>query len=369
MKFTIEKASLIKPLAHIQSIVERRNTVPVLSNVLIEAKGSTISMTATDMDMEVQELTGAKIKDGGVTTVSAHMLYEIARKLPDGAEIDLSLSGDRLTVKSGRSNFTLPTLAPDDFPKLHTNDFDTNFVLPAAVLTKMIDRTRFAMSTEETRYYLNGIFLHAAKSEGKAVLRAVATDGHRLARFEVEIPKGAKDMPGVILPRKMVGELRKLLDGAEDVEVALSTSLVRFSFNGIILTSKLIDGTFPEYERVIPSGNDKHMEVDCKIFADAVDRVAIISTEKTRAVKLAVSKGNLQISATSAESGSAEEDIEVKYQDDEMKIGFNARYILDIAEQMTGKIVQFSLADATAPAILRDPSDVSALFVLMPMRV
>jgi DNA polymerase-3 subunit beta len=237
-------------------------------------------------------------------------------------------------------------------------------------LKRLIDRTRFAISTEETRYYLNGIYVHAAQSNDLPMLRAVATDGHRLARMEIPLPEGAAGMPGVIVPRKTVIELRKLLDELDqDVSVALSDTKIRFSFGATVLTSKLIDGTFPDYDRVIPTGNDRILEVECKPFAEAVDRVSTISSEKSRAVKLALDKGSLTLSATSAENGTATEEIEVRYAAQPLEIGFNARYLLDIAEQIEGDGARFAMADAASPTVVRDTADASALYVLMPMRV
>jgi DNA polymerase-3 subunit beta len=243
-------------------------------------------------------------------------------------------------------------------------------VLAASELKTLIDRTRFAISTEETRYYLNGIFVHATKSGDTAVLRAVATDGHRLARVEMMLPEGGAGMPGVIIPRKTVSELRKLIDETEqEVGVALSDTKIRFTFGDAVLTSKLIDGTFPDYDRVIPTGNDKVLEVNCKEFAEAVDRVSTISTEKSRAVKLSLDRGTLTLSATSPENGTATEEIEVRYGSTPIEIGFNSRYLLDITEQIAGEGAVFEMADAASPTIVHDRTGTSALYVLMPMRV
>lgn len=372
MNLTIERSALLKSLSHVQSVVERRNTIPILSNVLIDAKDGSLGLTATDMDLTIVEQVAAEITESGATTAPAHTLYDIVRKLPEGAQISLSLGGDnqQLRLSAGRSNFTLQTLPREDFPTAGAEDLPLSFELQAGELRNLIDRTRFAISTEETRYYLNGIYLHAATSGDLEVLRAVATDGHRLARFEMPLPEGAKDMPGVIVPRKTVSELRKLIDEADTtVSVALSDTKLRFSFGSTVLTSKLIDGTFPEYERVIPTGNDKVMQVDCREFKAAVDRVSTISTEKSRAVKLRLVDNTLTLSATSPESGSATEEIEVGYGGQDLEIGFNSRYLMDIAEQIDGDGAQFVLSDAASPTIVKDVSDASALYVLMPMRV
>jgi DNA polymerase-3 subunit beta len=371
MKLTIERAALLKSLGHVQSVVERRNTIPILSNVLIEAGQGAAKLTATDMDLTIVEEVGCQVAEAGATTAPAHTLYDIVRKLPDGAQVELDVHGDQgqMRLKSGRSTFQLATLPKEDFPATQANDLPQAFSLQGKELRELIDRTRFAISTEETRYYLNGIYVHATSDEAK-MLRGVATDGHRLARFEMPLPDGAEGMPGVIVPRKTVNELRKLIDETDGgVEVALSETKVRFTFDHTVLTSKLIDGTFPDYERVIPSGNDKMMEVDRKAFASAVDRVSTISTEKSRAVKLSLADNTLTLSATSPENGSATEELEISYQGETIEIGFNSRYLLDIAERLSGDGAQFSLSDSASPTIVQDAGDTSALYVLMPMRV
>ena len=372
MKLTIERAALLRSLGHVQSVVERRNTIPILANVLIEAEGGKLRLTATDMDLNIVDEVAAEVADGGATTAPAHTLYDIVRKLPDGAQVELTTSGDsgRMMLRSGRSEFTLATLPKEDFPAMSSGDLPQSFQLDAKALRDIIDRTRFAISTEETRYYLNGIYLHAAEGEAGEVLRAVATDGHRLARFQLPLPEGAAGMPAAIIPRKTVNEVRKLIDETEDpVTLSLSDTRIEFAFDATLLTSKLIDGTFPDYQRVIPSGNDKMMEVRCKDFANAVDRVSTISSEKSRAVKLSVNNGALTLSANSPENGTATEELEIDYGGQELEIGFNSRYLLDIAQQIEGEGAQFAMADASSPTIVRDAADGNALYVLMPMRV
>jgi DNA polymerase-3 subunit beta len=372
MKLTIERAALLKALAHVQSVVERRNTIPILSNVLITAQKGRLSLAATDMDLAITESVEASAAKAGSTTAPAHTLYEIVRKLPDGAQVELETASDggSLVIRAGRSRFTLQCLPPADFPAMAEGDLPHRFQLPATDLKGIIDRTRFAISNEETRYYLNGIYFHSATSNGTQVLRGVATDGHRLARVEVPLPKGAADIPGVIVPRKTVGEVRKLLDESDgSVDIELSDTRIRFASGNVTLVSKLIDGTFPDYERVIPTGNDKVLNVPCKEFAHAVDRVSTISTEKSRAIKLAVAKGVVTLSATSPDAGSATEEIEVEYKAAALEIGFNSRYLLDITEQITGAEARFLMADAGSPTLVRDGADESALYVLMPMRV
>jgi len=371
MKATIERAVLLKSLGHVQSVVERRNTIPILSNVLIEADGSgQLKLMATDLDLQVVETIAAKVETPGTTTVSAHTLFEIARKLPEGAEVSLAAAEGKMQVKAGRSNFNLPTLPRDDFPVIAEGDLPTSFELPVAELIQIIDKTRFAISTEETRYYLNGIFLHVAEDATGPVLKAAATDGHRLARYTVTRPDGATGMPDVIVPRKCVAEIRKLLDEAEgNVEISLSASKVRFQLGNAVLTSKLIDGTFPDYSRVIPTANDKLLKVDPKSLFQGVDRVSTIASEKTRAVKVGLDKDRITLSVTSPENGTAAEEVAAVYDSEAMEIGFNARYLSDILGQVDGDTVELHLADANAPTLIRESEKSPALYVLMPMRV
>ena len=374
MKATIERAALLRCLSHVQSVVERRNTIPILSNVLIEAEGGGLRVMATDLDLQVVEhIEAASVESDGAITVSAHLLFDIARKLPEGSQVSLETAENRMEVKAGRSRFKLPTLPRDDFPVIVEGDLPTSFALPAKTLAELIDRTRFAISTEETRYYLNGIFLHVS-DEDQPVLKAAATDGHRLARFTLARPEGAEGMPDVIVPRKAVAELRKLLDEKMDseVQIDLSASKIRFALGGeggVVLTSKLIDGTFPDYSRVIPTGNDKLLKIDPKSFFAGVDRVATIATEKTRAVKMGLDKDKVTLTVTSPDNGTASEELAAQYGADNFEIGFNAGYLKDILSQIDSDEVEIHLADAGAPTLIRKNDDSPALYVLMPMRV
>lgn len=372
MKFTIERAHLIRALGHVQSVVEKRGTIAVLSNVKVEAKGDSVSLTATDMDLAIVEKVPASVARGGATTVPAHMFYDIARKLPEGAQVECTIADDggKMTIRSGQSRFSLGCLPIEDFPVMSEGDLSYHFTLQAAECQALMSKPSFAISTEETRYYLNGIYLHAAGSGDGKVLRAVATDGHRLARIEVALPAGADGMPGIIIPRKAIYEINKLLAESEgDVQVSLSDTKIRFICASAVLVSKLIDGNFPDYERVIPAGNDKIMEVDCKAFTQAVDRVSVISSEKTRAVKFHLENGKLTLSATSAEHGQASEEIDVTFSAGTLEIGFNSRYLLEMMTQIEGDTAQFLLNDGASPALVRDTADVGALYVIMPMRV
>lgn len=372
MKVSLERSALLKAMSQAQSVVERRNTIPILANVLIEAEGSSANFRATDLDIEVVEKADAQVERAGATTVGAHTLHEIVRKLPDGAMVELTDDGasGRLEVRAGRSNFSLATLPREDFPVMASSEYDCNFSAKAGVLRRLFDKSKFAISTEETRYYLNGVYMHSADSGGGKVLRCVATDGHRLARIDADMPDGAADLPGVIVPRKTVGELRKLLeDDDADIAVSVSETKVRFATNDITLTSKVIDGTFPDYTRVIPTGNTRRLEVDAAEFANAVDRVSTVSSERSRAVKLALDEDRLVLSVNAPDSGAAEEELAVAYGDERLDIGFNAKYLLEIAGQVDRENAVFLFNSSGDPTLMREGNDETAVYVVMPMRV
>ncbi|MEO1548832.1 MAG: DNA polymerase III subunit beta [Pseudomonadota bacterium] len=372
MKVSIERNTLLKAMSRAQSVVERRNTIPILSNVLIEASEAEIAFRATDLDIEVVDKASAQVSQAGATTVGAHTLHEIVRKLPDGALVELSddPSTGRLEVKAGRSHFSLATLPREDFPVMATAEYDCNFGIKAPALRRLFDKAKFAISTEETRYYLNGVYMHASEGPSGQVLRCVATDGHRLARIDAELPAEAADLPGVIVPRKTVSELRKLLDD-DDAQIAVSVSetKVRFATHDVTLTSKVIDGTFPDYTRVIPTGNTKRLEVDATEFAQAVDRVSTVSSERSRAVKLALDEDRLVLSVNAPDAGAADEELAVAYGDEGLEIGFNAKYLLEIASQVDRENAVFMFNGAGDPTLMREGNDESAVYVVMPMRV
>lgn len=372
MKLSIERSALLKAVSQAQSVVERRNTIPILANVLIEAEGEHVHFRATDLDIEVMDRAVAQVERAGATTVSAVTLHEIVRKLPDGALVTLTDDGasGRITVEAGRSNFSLATLPKEDFPVMASSEYSANFTAPAPVLRRLFDKSKFAISTEETRYYLNGVYMHVSDDDGGQVLRCVATDGHRLARIDADLPAGAKDMPGVIVPRKTVAELRKVLEDDElQVAVSVSETKVRFATPDITMTSKVIDGTFPDYTRVIPQGNTRKLEVDASEFARAVDRVATVSSERSRAVKLSLDEDRLVLSVNSPDSGAAEEELAVAYGDEQLEIGFNAKYLLEIANQVDRENAVFMFNSSGDPTLMREGNDATAVYVVMPMRV
>ncbi len=371
MKVRIERANLLKALNHVHRVVERRNTIPILANVLLRADSDELSLKATDLDMEIVDRAPASVEQAGAATVPAHMLYDIVRKLPDGAEIGLDTgAGQTMALQAGRARFALQMLPDSDFPDLNAGELPHAFAMPAEILKRLIDRTQFAISTEETRYYLNGIYFHVVGDGSQARLRAVATDGHRLAKAEVPAPEGSAGMPGVIVPRKTVGEIQKLLEDPEsEVALALSDSKIRLTIGNLVLTSKLIDGTFPDYERVIPKANDKELKLQKADFERAVDRVSTISSDRGRAVKLSLSEDRMVLAVNNPDSGSASDELPVSYGSEPLEIGFNSKYLLDIAGQLTTEEALFRLADPGSPTLIQDSGDADALYVLMPMRV
>ena len=367
MKITIEQAALLKALAHTQSIVERRQTIPILANVLIETADNSILLKATDNELEIAEQLPASIEEAGAVTIPAHKLYDIVRRLPDGSQVGLSLSEEtsQVNIVSGRSKFALACIAPEGFPTMAKEDTPFSFDLSAEDLQALINKTSFAVSLEETRYNLNGIYLH----EKKEALVAVATDGHRLACAKTALPEGAKGIPGVIVPRKTIGEISKLVTEATDtIHIALSNNQIRFKIDKIELSSRLIDGTYPDYEKVIPTGNDKTLQADAKVLSNVVERVSVVS-EKSKGIKLSLAPNLLKVSAAATDEGFAEDELDTTYSGEEMDIGFNYRYLLDILAQIKGQNVKIGFQDSISPVILQDTDDQNALFVLMPMRV
>ncbi len=372
MKLTIERSNLLNALSHVQNVVERRNTIPILSNVLMTADADGLRLTATDLDIEAVDVAEASVADAGAVTTPAQTLFDVVRKLPSGADVELELQPDnqRLAIRSGRANFALPTLPASDFQSMGGDIEGTRFEIGAHDFRRLIDKTRFAISTEETRYYLNGVYMHGVEADGGHVLRTVATDGHRLALAEIEAPTGATSLAGVIIPRKAVGEVRRLVDGLDGaVEIEVSDSKIVFRAGRAVLTSKLIDGSFPDYMRVIPQNNDKKLVIDNKAFEAAVDRVATVSAERSRSVKMSLSGDRLTLAVNHAETGQGSEELEAGYGFDALEVGFNAKYLLDVAGQIEASEAEFLFNDAASPALVLDPADPAARYVLMPLRV
>lgn len=373
MHIIVEQSQLAKALSHVSRIVERRNTGEVLSNVLLDAFAGGLRLKATDLDITVTETIGAMTNSTGQTTVSAQMLFEIVKKLSDAAQIELKLDEEKkfLLVESGDSHFKVACLSAESFPVTEAREFTHKFSLVAGDLYKLLSHSEFAISTEETRYYLTGAYFHCVEEEGKLLLRTVSTDGHRLAKLQMEAPIGAEGMPSVILGRKLVVELVRLLaeDKERDVQIELSVSNAMIRIADICIVSSLIEGNFPDYTRVIPKNNDKYLRLSCSALKAGVERVSVVANERGRAVKFSLVEGRLTLSVNSAQTGSAEEKIDVSYENDPLEIGFNARYLLDVIAQIPTEDVLLNFLNAESPALIH-PADSSddAMYVLMPMR-
>ena len=374
MKLTLSKLDFVKSLSFIQNIVESKSTIPVLTNVLLEAKQGRLHLSGTDMDMTISDKIKTKnIEEEGTTCVPAHILYNVIKELSDDKPVNLSYdkNNKKLYVTSFKSKFTFSCLSKDDFPVLTTENYKISFLLKSSILKEMIDKTYFAISNEETRYYLNGIFFHTIKLNNKFFLRSIATDGHRLAQCETISPAAANNIFSTIIPKKLIFELRKLIDEVEDeIKIDLSERKIKFSFGETILISKLIDGKFPDYEKVIPKDTKNSFSIDRKIFLESINRIATISSEKSKAIKLNLNRNKLTISANNLEEGgSGIEEIEIRYSGPTLDIGFNAGYLKEIIHQFNGKEVTILFSDSTAPTIIKDIAKTETLYVLMPMRV
>ncbi len=378
MHISVEKAVFLKILSHGQSVVEKKSTVPILSNVLLQASDGYLSITATDMDMGLIERVPVEISAPGEVCVSAQLLHDVVKKLSDKAVIDISSSedGSRLLIVSGRSRFETGCLPVDDFPQLVQSEITHRFTLPAPVLAHLLDSTRFCMAMEETRYNLNGIHFHYHEADDASYLRAVATDMHRLACIECEAPEGAKDMPAVIVARKTVQEIRKLLDdAAAPITMGVSASRVEFNIQAAgyeaVLTARLIDGQFPDYHEAILVENDKSLIVSTKSFAESIDRVGtVVSNEKIRAIRLNAVDNQAVISAVSQEFGSAREEIDVDFSYTEaVEVCFNVRYLMEVAQQINTEEMEMLLMDADSSILIRPVGNPHMQFILMPMQV
>lgn len=372
MKFTVEKNSLKKMLAFVTNVVENRNTIPILANVSLRATDGKLFLKATDLDIEISGVIDAETDGVCETTVPARVLSGIVGKL-SGSSVAFALEpdGSRISIKAGASRFQLSCLPADDYPNLSVGIMPCKFELPQLEMAKLLEKTRFAISTDETRYYLNGVYLHAQDTPNGLCLRAVATDGHRLALMDVMAPDGVANMPGIILPRKAVHELGKLLSDQNGmVAVELSVGKIRFTVGNVVFTSKLIDGTFPDYMRVIPQNNDKTVIVPKAEFGAAIDRVAVLAaTTKSRGVKIQAENGCVTISVDNGDAGSAMEKLDAEYQGAPMEAGFNSGYLLEIVGALGGDFAQLRMLDSAAPMVIQTSEDSPELYVLMPMRV
>jgi DNA polymerase-3 subunit beta len=368
MKITVERDKLLGALTHIQGLVERRNTVPILSNILLDVQGNELRIFATDMVIEVIQSLNCSVVNAGKTTISAHTIYDIIRKLPAGSQIEI-VQGDTkdpIEIKSGKSNFKLPSISPEEFPMMDSEKMPFNFLIKSKDLSLLLDRTKFAMSAEETRHYLNGIYFH----KDKGSLIAVATDGHRLAKFELNNLEQTGDIPSIILPRKAVLEIRKLLeDYDKQVSISLDENKICFSLDTLKFSSKLVDGHFPDYSKVIPEGNKNILIINRESFSSIVDRISTVSTEQSQAIKFSLEKKILAVSASSPDSGSAVEQLAVDYDSEPITISFNAKYLLDITGNIREENIRLELATPSSPTLIRGEKDNSSVYVIMPMRI
>ena len=375
MEFKINSSDLLKALSHIHGIVEVRHTLPILSNIILKAKDNELTLSSTNLDIYCADKIKAEVSIAGEISVSAVTFFEIVKRLPSGSEVVMTMEDEEneILLKCGRSKFHLSTLKTDDFPIISDNDLSTNFVLSADELIRIIDKTKFAVSNEETRYYLNGIFLHKADRNSIQFLRAVATDGHRLAQYDIPLPQGAEEITGIIIPKKTIFELRKVLDDANgDVSISLNENKIKFTFNDLKIISKVIDGTFPDYTKVIPQNNNKNFKTNNNELKNAIDRVSAVAANeesKSKAIKLSLEDNKLNLSVESQSKGSANEIIDISYDGDKVDIGFNSKYIIDICNEVDGEEVDISLLDSVSPAIILDKTDENLFFVLMPMRI
>ena len=375
MEFKINSSDLLKALSHIHGIVEVRHTLPILSNIILKAKDNELTLSSTNLDIYCADKIKANVSIAGEISVSAVTFFEIVKRLPSGSEVVMTMEEgeNEIILKCGRSKFNLSTLKTDDFPIISDNDLSTNFVLSADELIRIIDKTKFAVSNEETRYYLNGIFLHKADRNSIQFLRAVATDGHRLAQYDIPLPQGAEEITGIIIPKKTIFELRKVLDDANgDVSISLNENKIKFTFNDLKIISKVIDGTFPDYTKVIPQNNNKNFKTNNNELKNAIDRVSAVAANeesKSKAIKLSLEDNKLNLSVESQSKGSANEIIDISYDGDKVDIGFNSKYIIDICNEVDGEEVDISLLDSVSPAIILDKTDENLFFVLMPMRI
>ena len=375
MEVKINSSELLKALNHVHGIVEVRHTLPILSNIILIAKDDILSLSSTNLDIYCSDVISAEIQTAGEISVSAITFFEIVKRLPAGSDVIMSMEStdSELVIKCGRSKFNLSTLKIDDFPTISDADLSTAFVMTSEELIRLVDKTKFAISNEETRYYLNGIFFHKAERNSIQFLRAVATDGHRLAQYDIPLPQGAEDMTGIIIPKKTIQELRKVLDDADgDINISLNENKIKFSFNNLKIISKVIDGTFPDYTKVIPKDNDKKFStknIELKNAIDRVSAVAVNEEAKSKAIKLTIENNKMYLKVESQSKGSADETIDINYNNEKVDIGFNSRYLTDICNEVDGDEIDINLYDSISPAIILDKTDENLFFVLMPMRI
>lgn len=365
MKLSVSREALLKPLQAVIGVVERRQTMPILANVLLVVKDGKVAVTGTDLEVELVATVDVEVEAAGEITVPGRKLLDICRALPESAEVSISVSGEKLNVKSGRSRFSLMTLPAAEFPRVGDINAGQTLSISQATLAKLLDKTHFSMAQQDVRYYLNGLLLET----GNKWLRAVATDGHRLALCEVELDEQKIPEQQVIVPRKGVLELQRLIGGEGELQIELGSNHIRIQLEDIRYTSKLIDGRFPEYERVIPQDTDNQLTADREAFRGALQRTAILSNEKYRGIRLIIKKGGLLLQAHNPEQEEAEEEVEISYSGDDIEIGFNVNYLLDAFAAIESDEIVLAVVDGNSSCLLRDPGNDDCKYVVMPMRL
>mgnify|MGYP001187085990 FL=1 len=368
MKFNVNQQDLQQALNYCQGIIEKRSTLPILSNILLDAKKSHLTITATDLDLIfIHQINNIEVLEEGKTTTVSSTIYDIVRKLSSGKKINLTLTDTKLHLESEKSIFNLNCLSPSEFPLTDENFNKNEFSIKSKQLLKLLNKCKFSISNDETRHYLSGIYFHKTEVEDKSYLTAVATDSHRMSVSKVRLDREISFDP-IILPKKTIFQLCALLDNFDgEVKISNAKSKIKFELNDSILISKLIDGKFPNYIQVIPKNNQKKLEIDLKVFLDSVDRVASVSLDKKDGVKFNLTKDMLNLSVNNTNSGDGKETIIVKF-DHELEISFNSRYLIDVASQLDGEKVELFLNDTGSPALIKDPADFDSIFVVMPMK-
>ncbi len=369
MKFSVNQQDLQKSLGYCQGVIEKRSTLPILSNILIEAANSKLRITATDLDLIfVNEISNIKIFDEGKTTTSSSIMFDIVRKIPSGSQINFENTGEsKLQLESSKSLFNLNSINASEFPITDENFNENEFSINSKDLLKLLNKCKFSISNDETRHYLSGIFFHQTQTDDKNFLTAAATDSHRMSISKVRL-KNKIEFEPVILPKKTIFQLCSLLEDYDgEVKISNIKSKIKFELNNSVLISKLIDGKFPNYIQVVPRDNQKKLEIDLKTFLNSVDRVASVSLDKKDGVKFNLTKDNLDLSVNNTNSGDGKESLPVKFETD-LDISFNSRYLLDIASQLNGDNIEIYLKDTGSPALIKDPADFDSIYVVMPMK-
>ena len=371
MKFQISRQRIFKSLSHLQSIVDKKNSLPVLSNILIEASNNDLVLSSTDMDISIIDKLNCKVLEEGSTTINSQLFYDIVRKLDEDCEVEIiSNDGKLLTLRASGSRFSLKCLPKEDFPIIDKNRDGTNIKINSKILFKLIEKTKFAISNEETRYFLNGLYFNIQNEDDKSSLTLVGTDGHRLAKFSHKINNNINSVIGVIIPKKTINELSKLLsDIDDDIDMTISSSKIIFYIGDIVFISKLIDGTFPDYKRVIPTDNKNILEVNRQNLLSAVDRVSTVADDKSPVIKFKLLKDIVNLNTINNDNSAATEDLNLNYNGDEFEIGFNSKYIMDIVNNLEDEIITLNLKDGSSPIIAKEKSNSNLVYVLMPMRV